>query len=403
MFEKYMKIDSISEIRARSMIYFGFGAISKMGNIAADLKSRGIDKVLIVTTPTAYKVSGAWEPVKKALADAKIDWTLFDQAKPNPETDAIDRAAEQARRFGAQAVIGIGGGSPIDTAKSAAILLKYPEHTAEELFEWKFTPEKAVPIVAVNLTHGTGTEGNRVAVASIESKKFKPAIAYECLYPLWSIDDPDLMMTLPPKQILYTSVDALNHVIEAATSTITNPLAITLARETAALVQKYLPAAMKDPKDRAARYHLAYAALLGGISFDNGFLHYTHALEHPLSGINPQITHGLGLAILLPAVIKNIYPARADVLADILAPIVPGLKPEASDAVRAAAGVERWLFEVGAANKLTDEGFSENDIDELTELVFSTPSLAVLLSVAPTEATRETVAAIFRESLRPMA
>lgn len=403
MFEKYMNIDGVSEIRARSLVYFGFGAIQKMADVAKQMKAKGIDKVLVTATPTAYKKSGAWGPIEEALRQAGIEWTLFDGVKPNPETDAIDKATAQGRAFGAQAVIGVGGGSPIDTAKSAAILLEYPGHTAEELFEWKFAPQKALPIVAVNLTHGTGTEGNRVAVASIESKKFKPAIAYECLYPTWSIDDPDLMMTLPPKQILYTSVDALNHVVEAATSTITNPLAITLARETAALVAEYLPTAMRNPNDRVARYHLAYAALLGGISFDNGFLHYTHALEHPLSGMKPEVTHGLGLAILLPAVIQNIYAARADVLADILAPIVPGLTSDAQDARKAALGVERWLFGVGATSKLIDEGFSEDDIDALTELVFTTPSLTVLLSVAPTEATRENVSAMFRDSLRPMA
>ncbi|MDO5580459.1 MAG: iron-containing alcohol dehydrogenase [Planctomycetia bacterium] len=402
MFEKFMNIDTVSEIRARSFIYFGFGAIKKMNDIAELMKAKGINRVLVVSSHSAYKTSGAWDPIEQALREKGMEWILYDKVTPNPDTTAIDEATAQAKEFGAQAVIGIGGGSPIDTAKSVAILAEYPDQNAESLFEWKFAPEKALPIVAVNLTHGTGTEGNRVAVASIVEKKFKPAIAYECLYPTWSIDDPDLMMSLPPKQILYTSIDALNHVIEAATTKITNPFAITLAREVIALVVRYLPVAMKNPKDRTARYHLAYAALLGGISFDNGFLHYTHALEHPLSGKCPSITHGLGLAMLLPAVIKNIYAARADVLADILSPIIPDLKPEGSDTEKAARGIEKWLFEVGAKQKLTDEGFSESDIAELADLVFSTPSLTVLLSVAPTNATREAVEQIFRESLKPL-
>lgn len=397
MFENYLDQRTVQEIRSRAFIYFGFGAIAKFEQIAEDFRAKGIERVLVVTSGSAYKTSGAWDVVTRALDAASIGYTLYDKVQPNPDTDGIDAAAALGREFGARAVIGIGGGSPIDTAKSAAILLEYPEHTAEELFEWKFAPARALPIVVINLTHGTGSEGNRVAVASIVSKRYKPAIAYECIYPTWSIDDPDLMMTLPPKQVLYTTVDAVNHVIEAATSTCTNPLAITLAREVIALAAKYLPIAVKDPACRNARYHLAYAALLGGIAFDNGFLHYTHALEHPLSGARPEVTHGLGLAVLLPAVIDEIAASRAATLADILAPIAPGLTAETID--RAAPLVQRWLESVGADQKLGDLGFSASDIPVLTDLVFSTPSLGALLSVAPTRATRQTVEKIFQNSL----
>lgn len=399
MFEKYLDINTIQEIRARSLVYFGCGAIQKMTDIAVQLKSRGITKVLIVTTKNAYKGSGAWEPVVDALAQNGMEYVHFDGVIPNPTTDSIDDAVKMARDFGAGAVIGIGGGSPIDVAKSVAILMEYPGETGESLYCYRFTPEKAAPVVAINLTHGTGTECNRVAVASVADKNYKPAVAYECIYPEWSIDDPALMLTLPVKHILYTSIDAVNHVVEAATTTCTNPFAITLAREVVALVYESLPKALKDPKDLAARYNLAYAALLGGISFDNGFLHLTHALEHPLSAVKPELTHGLGLAMLLPAVVEAIYPARAAVLADILSPIIPDLKVCACDAKRAAMAVEKWLFEVGADRKLADEGFSEADIDTLVELTETTPSLPVLLSVSPVEATKELVAKIYKDSL----
>ena len=96
-------------------------------------------------------------------------------------------------------------------------------------------------IVVINLTHGTGSEVNRFAVASITKLNYKPAIAYDCIYPLFSIDDPALMTKLSPKQTRYVSIDAVNHVVEAATTTVANPLAILLAEETIRLVAKYLP------------------------------------------------------------------------------------------------------------------------------------------------------------------
>lgn len=404
MFEKYMDMNSVTEIRARSLIYFGCGAIQKMNTIAETLRKRGIERVVLITSKNAYKGSGAWEPTIAALEKNGIEYVHFDQVTPNPTTDSIDEATKAARDFGARAVIGIGGGSPIDVAKSVAILLEYPGETGESLYCYKFTPEKAAPIAAINLTHGTGTEVDRVAVASVAHKNYKPAIAYECIYPEWSIDDPMLMMTLPPKQILYTSIDAMNHVIEAATTTCTNPFAITLAREVLALNVKYIPIATADPQNVEARWHLAYTALLAGISFDNGFLHLTHALEHPLSAVKPNLTHGLGLAMLLPAVIKAIYALRSAVLADILAPIVPGLKGEATEeeAKAAAIGVEKWLFRVGADRKLEDEGFRASDVAQLVHLTEVTPSLPVLLSVSPVEATPDVVKQIYTESLRPM-
>ncbi|MDO4424444.1 MAG: iron-containing alcohol dehydrogenase [Planctomycetia bacterium] len=402
MFEKYLDINTIHTIRARSLVYFGCGAIQKMNDIAAELKTRGIDKVMILTSKNAYKGSGAWEPTIDALEKNGVEYVHFDGVIPNPTTDSIDEAVQVARDFGARALIGIGGGSPIDVAKSVAILLEYPNETGESLYCWKFTPEKAVPIVAINLTHGTGTECDRVAVASVTSKNFKPAIAYECIYPEWAIDDPQLMLTLPAKHILFTSIDAVNHVVEAATTKCTNPFAITLAREVIALVHENLPKALADPRDVVPRFNLAYAALLAGISFDNGFLHLTHALEHPLSAVKPELTHGLGLAMLLPAVVNAIYPSSGAVLADILSPIVPGLSGCACEAETAAKAVEDWLFSLGSDHKLSDEGFTVQDIAKLTELTQTTPSLPVLLSVAPVEATTELISKIYADSLNRM-
>lgn len=257
-----------------------------------------------------------------------------------------------AREFGAKAVISIGGGSPTDAGKSVAILLEYPDKNADDIYEFKFTPTKAAPVISINLTHGTGSETNRFAVVTNLEKNFKPAIAYDCIYPTYAIDDPQLMTKLSPKQTRYVSIDAVNHVVEAATSTVASPYSISLAKEVIELVAKYLPKAIANPEDLEARYFLCYAAMMGGVSFDNGLLHYTHALEHPLSAVKPDLSHGFGLAILLPSVIKTIYKDKAATLADILAPIVPDLKGEASEAEKAANGVYAWLKSVDVPENL---------------------------------------------------
>jgi len=402
MWEKDVDIHEVKEIRVRPNVYFGVGAIKKIDDILKSLKAeKNVDKVIVVSGRGAYKATGAWDYVEKALKANGIGYINFDKVTPNPTTHHVDEAAKMARDFGAQAVIAIGGGSPVDAGKSTAILMEYPDKTCNDIYEFKFAPEKAAPIIAINLTHGTGSETNRFAVVTVPEKDFKPAIAYDCIYPYASIDDPALMTKLSLAQTLYVSVDAVNHVVEAATSKVASPYSISLAKETIRLVAQYLPKAVANPDDLEARYYLSYASLLGGVSFDNGLLHYTHALEHPLSAVKHELSHGLGLAILLPAVIKYIYKEKGHVLADILSPIVPNLKGEPSEAQYAAEKVEEWLFGLGINQKLKDEGFSEDDVKKLTHLAFNTPSLDGLLSIAPNNATEDVVTAIYTESLTP--
>lgn len=400
MWEKDININEIREIRTRTNVYFGVGAIQKINDIAKDLKSKGINKVIVMSGRNAYKATGAWDIVEKALKENSIGYVNFDQVTPNPTTHHVNDAFKMAKDFGAQAVIAIGGGSPTDAGKSVAILLEYPERTAEEIYDFTFVPTKAAPIISINLTHGTGTETNRFAVVTNLEKDFKPAIAYDCIYPTYAIDDPQLMTKLSPKQTRYVSIDAVNHVVEAATSTVASPYSITLAKQVIELVAKYLPKAIANPEDLEARYFLCYAAMMGGVSFDNGLLHYTHALEHPLSAVKPDLSHGLGLAILLPAVIKTIYKDRAATLADILAPIVPGLTGHPSEAEKAGNGVYAWLKSVDVPEKLEDMGFKAEDVERLTDLAFTTPSLDGLINIGPSGNSREVVRKIYEDSLK---
>ena len=402
MWEKDVNINEIKEIRTRTTVYFGVGAIKKIDDIAKVLKDKGIDKVIVMSGRNAYKATGAWDYVEKALKDHGIEYINYAQVTPNPTTDHVNEAAKMARDFGAKGVIAIGGGSPTDAGKSVAILLEYPDKTAENIYDFEFAPEKAAPIVSINLTHGTGTETNRFAVVTNLKKNFKPAIAYDCIYPMFAIDDPQLMTKLSPKQTRYVSIDAVNHVVEAATSTVASPYSISLAKQVIELVAKYLPKAIANPEDLEARYFLAYAAMMGGVSFDNGLLHYTHALEHPLSAVKPELAHGLGLAILLPAVIKEIYKEKPHILADILAPIVPGLKGEPDEALKAAEGVQAWLKSVDVTEKLTDEVFSDADVDKLVDLVYTTPSLEGLLQISPCGDGRDVVKEIYKNSIKPL-
>jgi alcohol dehydrogenase class IV len=143
----------------------------------------------------------------------------------------------------------------------------------------------------------------------------------------------------------------LNHVNEASTTLARNPYTILLAKEAVRLIAHYLPQALSHPNDLNARYYLLYASMLAGLAIDYSYTHLTHVLEHPLSALNPDLPHGLGLAILLPAVVKEIYPAVPEILAEIYEPIVPGLKGVPGEAEKLACGIKDWLEESGDKRK----------------------------------------------------
>lgn len=392
MWEKTIDIHEIAEIRTGTTLYFGVGAIQKIADIAKEFKQKGIDKLLLVTGRSAYKSSGAFASIEAALREAGIAYRLFDRITPNPEHRAVDEAAKLGREIGAGAVIGIGGGSAIDAAKSVAIMMEYPEKTCAELYEFKFIPEKALPIVAINLTHGTGTEVNRYAVVSIPEKNKKKGIGYEFMYPMYAIDDPELMCGLSPFQTLAVSLDALNHVFEASTAKNANAYSILCSKEAVRLICEYLPRIIEDGRDLEARYYLAYAAMIAGLSFDSGDLHITHALEHPLSAIKTEFTHGLGLAILLPAVLESIFDARREIIIEIFRPILG--EDNGMSASEAANKMKDWLRRMGVKSTLKDEGFKKEDIDLLTELV----SIKGLSHSSPVEPSKEMVKAIYERS-----
>lgn len=399
MWDKQIAIDQVRAISLRGKIYFGVGAITYIEEIIGELQKEGVEKLLVVTGKNAYISCGAWEVIESVLLSKGVKFAVYSGVTPNPTAAQVDAAVQLGVSVGAQAVIGIGGGSAIDAAKSAAVMLKYPDKKCADLYEYTFTPTEALPIVAVNLTHGTGTECNRFAVVSIPEKNYKPAIAYDLIYPRYAIDDPALMTGLSLAQTRYVSIDAMNHVIEAATSRSANTLSIQLAAETIRLVTEYLPLAEKDPKDLKARYFLAYAAMIAGWAFDNGLLHYTHALEHPLSAVKSDLAHGLGLAMLLPAVVENIWQESGPLLAQLFAPFAPGLDGSPKGAAKAAHAVQKFLVAHGVSEKLSDLGFTEDDVPVLTELAMNTPSLGGLLDQAPTYADRVAVSAIYLNSM----
>jgi alcohol dehydrogenase class IV len=402
MYERKVDLRSVFKLQpARPVTYFGAGAINKTSDIARELRKEGITSIVVITGKTAYKTTGAWKKVKSTLEKENIRYELYDKVRANPTYEGCEEAARIGEEAGAKAFLAIGGGSAIDTAKTAAVLIKSPEKRASDFYEKRDEIKAAAPVIAINTTHGTGSETNAIAVTQSDGR-FKPFIASPYIYPAYSIEDPELTLTLSKEQTIFTAMDALNHVTEATTSSVRNPYSMLLGIETVRLVKEYLPVSVKEPANLGARYWLMYASALGGISFDIGLLHITHSLEHTLSALKPDVAHGSGLIAILPAVVKQIYPALPEVLADLYRPIIPDLRGSPDEAYHAAKKLEEWIFSMGATEKLSDMGFAEEDLDELVKVTGESPMSRILLPLAPIAVDEKTTREIFRDSLHPM-
>jgi alcohol dehydrogenase class IV len=367
-------------LHSKPVAYFGKGALEKIGEIVDRIDGR----LLIITTKSAYKRSGAWDSVKRALEERKIEYELYDGVRANPTYENCDEAA----KIGAEWVMGIGGGSAIDTAKIVSVLIKHKK-SAKELLEAGFEVKDSCKKIAINLTHGTGTEVDRFAVSQSDGG-YKIGIGLREFYPDYSIDDPELTKTLSKEQTVATTIDAMNHAFEAATNADANPYSTILAKESIRIIAENLKKTIDEPQNVELREKLLFASAIAGISFDITGTHITHVLEHAITAIKPEIAHGAGLAIFLPAVVEVVSKVKPELVSNLLAPIVNS-RDHLEDDVR------MWLESFGMDTHLSGYGFSSDDKEEIVSRALA-PFFERQLACAPMKVDRALVERIVEGS-----
>jgi len=373
-------------------IYFGVGSVGALRGWV-----RGFRRVFVVTGKASARVSGALQDVEGILKELGIKYRIFDGVVPNPTVSIVNELATEMWRFSSEAAIAIGGGSVIDAAKLASVIARCGGDVRDYLKGIR-EPYTSLPLAAVNLTHGTGTEADRYAVATIEETSEKVGLGSECMYPSVSIDDPNYLKTLPKEQTLYTTLDALYHSIESATSASSSPYTELLAEKAVELIVKWLPVVVNDLSNLEARYWLLYASMIAGISIDHGRTHLIHALEHALSGLNPKLAHGCGLAIIGPHIVELIYKARPETMHKLLKHIDPTLKPTVEHAEKAAKALRKFQEQVGFKEKLTDYEFTAKHLSRVKKLTMK--SQEHLIKLAPFKVTDSMIERIYRSALQ---
>ncbi len=357
----------------------------------------GLSNVLIVTGRSSARISGALGGITGLLDELGIGYEHYDRVKPNPDKYVIEEIVETYRGGGFDGFVAIGGGSVIDSAKAARVVVAGGGVIEDYLYRRRSVPEDKPFLLAVNLTHGTGTEIDRFSVVSIPEKREK--LGFGAGYPNVSIDDPRYTRTLPRSQTIYTSMDAFAHSVESATSILASPYTELLAGEAIKYIVEYLPKALRNPSNIGYRYWLLYASMIAGISIDHGITHLGHGIEHVLSAINPRLPHGAGLAILYKSLIRIFYKHIPVTLAKILKPLDPSLKPKPEDSEKALKAYLEFLERIGFDENLGTYGFGRDDIGEIVKLYMDHPVYRRYHRLSPFKIDRSMVREVIEEVL----
>ena len=343
-------------------IIFGKGKIKNLGEIAKRYGYRAI----IITGKNSTKKNGALEKAINSLKEWRADEIIiYDKAEPNPTDKMVNEASQIVVEEKIDYIVGLGGGSALDTAKAVSIV------SSNEGFAWDYVnypegprliPYLNRPVICIPTTAGTGSEVNRYSVISNPIRKEKLVISHSLNYPKVAIIDPELCLSMSPKLTAITGVDAFIHALESLTNKVENLFADDLAIRALNIIKEWLPVAVAEPDNLKAREWMSYAAMLAGIAIDRKRVALIHGMEHPVSAHYPHVAHAEGLAALAPAITEFNYkgnPKKYALFAEIM-----GYEPKPEKAVSVVIDL---LEKVGLHISLKDLGVEKEKLERLAE------------------------------------
>lgn len=361
----------------------GVGAAKDAGTQA---KALGATNLLIVTDAGLAKL-GVADNIKKLITDAGLKAVIYSGAEPNPTDKNVRDGVKAYKENKCDGIVSLGGGSSHDCGKGIGLMIANGGDIRDYEGVNKST-KPMPPFLAINTTAGTASEMTRFCIITNSDTHVKMAIVDWRVTPNVAIDDPLLMVGMPPALTAATGMDALTHAVEAYVSTIANPITDACALMAIKLIADYLRPAVANGTNLEARDKMAYAEYLAGMAFNNASLGYVHAMAHQLGGFY-NLPHGVCNAILLPEVSaynKIACPQRFADIAVALGENIAGLAPvDAADV--AIAAIRKLSKDVGIPSGLSELGVKEADFEVMATNAkkdacqFTNPRLANLQQV----------------------
>lgn len=354
---------------------------------AFDRHLAGIVRVVVVTGPNVSRIP-AFGGVLEAIGSSGREVSVWDGSRADPTFALVEEATAFARKHRAEAVVGVGGGSPLDTAKVVSALLAHPV-AIDDLVGIDRIGGPCAPLVAIPTTAGTGSEVTNIAILTDERDDMKKGVISDRIVPRLAILAPELTLGLPPATTAATAMDALCHASEAYLSRKRNRYSDGMALVAVKLIAENLPKAMATPDDIEVRRALLEASLIAGLAFNNSSVTAIHAFAYPLGG-RYHIPHGLANSLMFAPVMRHNLPSEPERFAD-LAEAFRGVRDgqawiDGVDAMRRALPLPRTLAEAGVPR------------DDLESMADDVMTVTRLLSVNPREILRDDAVRIFHEA-----
>ncbi|MDR3599494.1 MAG: iron-containing alcohol dehydrogenase [Desulfosporosinus sp.] len=332
-------------------LVFGRGKSDIIGEKAAALGKRA----LLVTGGSSTKRSGLLNKIEVLLQENGVSFCLFDKVTPNPSIITIYEGAALAASEACDVIIGVGGGSSIDAAKGIAFQTVNGGDINDFIFGRKFSA-KALPVIAIPTTCGTGSEGNGFAVMTNPETMDKKSLRSNAIVPACSIIDPLLMTTLPKSTLACVGFDALCHNMEGYLSSVAQPLTSIQALEGIRLSAQSLGKVYDDPSDLDSWEQLCLASTLGGMVINTAGVTAPHGMEHPASGLK-DLVHGKGLAALTPVIIEESILGAPEKFA-VISKLLGGNNEK--DCVQK---IKELLHRINLVTTLGEQGITQEDVD----------------------------------------
>ena len=373
--------------------YFGRGSRTELAN---EIKTRGYNKVLVVTDQTLLDCGVAGKVIS-VLEEAGIAFDIFADVKPNPTVKNVQDGVNKCREVGADVIVTVGGGSAMDTAKGISIIMTNPErYDVVSLCGLSNTANKGLPVIALPTTHGTAAEVTINYVITDEERQVKMVCVDPNDIPVLAIVDSELMETLPRGTAAATGLDALTHAVEGYITRGHNLIADMFHMKAIELIFANLSKAVNE-KDPVAIENMSRAQYLAGMGFSNVGLGIVHSMAHQLGAVY-DTPHGVANAILLPTVMRFNGVVCADRFREILVNIG---RPDARDLNdQDVINTFVWMIEelsksVGVTQRVSDVGCKEEDIEMLANKAMEDPCMPG----NPREVTKEDFIRLYREAM----
>ena len=373
--------------------------IKALENIPHELNMLGAKKPIILTDAILAK-TGALDKLVKVFSGWDIDVSeVYTNIPPDSSIKAINEIAGIFKEKGCDAIIALGGGSVIDTAKGLRVVIEQGGDDIMQYMGLECLPRKTrVPFAVIPTTSGTGSECTNVAVIANPDKNVKMEFVSYDLLPDFTVLDPEMTKTMPPKITANTGVDALVHAVEAYTCLQKNPLSQSYAFAAIRLITTYLPKAVLDGSNDEYRLAMSNAATMAGIAFSNSMVGIVHAIGHALGGV-AHVPHGTAMSILLPHCmrfnLKELNSAYGELLLPLAGAETYAKTPKEERGAKAVEFVTEFIkqFEaVGLPTTLSAAGVKEEQLEAIAETAINDGASLV----NPITATKEQVIEILK-------